>query len=307
MVDRTFLKTLVKTTPYVVIGNPIAHSLSPQIHTQFAAQTQQDMHYGKLCVEKEDFFETLDLFFQYGGLGANITAPFKKMAYEYVGQNFTPEAQISGSVNTLKKVPKIQDPHHFIQHSIQDTHDFSILGHNTDGLGLRSDLEQKNYPITNKRILILGAGGATQGIIPALLEQSPGCLEIYNRTPETLEALLKKFPFCSSYKNQDTQLNTQLKTPTISHARLSYDLIINTLPSKAFQNMDVSNLSLIPIPAHTYAYDLNYDLHHKTPFLEKCVSLSQHQADGLGMLIAQAAESFYFWRGRYPLSNPRIK
>lgn len=241
-----------KPARYLVIGNPIAHSLSPQLHTLFAEQTQQHLVYDRLCVEPENFVKALDDFFASGGKGANITAPFKTQAYEYTKKYCSDAAVLSGSVNTLYVHPEKK----------------YICGANTDGIGLVRDLQKAHWPIFNQHILILGAGGATRGILPALLAENPASMSLYNRSQDKAKKMMDQF---------------SLSLPTKSH----YDLIINTIP--AYQ------IPRLPQVTATYLYDLNY-IHG--PVIQTIET--SHIRHGLGMLLEQAVESFYIWRGVRP-------
>jgi shikimate dehydrogenase len=262
---------------YLVIGNPINHSLSPQIHTAFAKQTNQSLIYDRLCVEPENFIQTLTHFFTSGGKGANITAPFKTMAFDYVQSRCTERAKLAQAVNTLYINPK----------------DNLIHGDNTDGIGLLRDLQKHSWTITGKKILILGAGGAVRGIISSLLSENPLSIEIYNRTPNKITPLIQTFQHLGPLSS-------------FSHSS-SYDLIINSIPSHQVNQAEYWSWLPSLITPDTHAYDLNYRPpitgHPQTPFLEKmkfygCLAL----LDGLGMLIEQAAESFFIWRNILPKS-----
>ncbi len=271
---------------YLVIGNPIAHSLSPQIHTEFAKQTQQILTYDRLCVEPEYFFNTLDDFFTQGGKGANITAPFKSMAFEYVQEYCSESAKLSKAVNTLYVSPV-------------DDH---IWGDNTDGIGLLRDLKRLDWDITGKKILILGTGGAVRGILPALLSEKPQSITLYNRTEVKSAVIAKEFKALGNLLAFDLNMKNMEKN------RNTYDLFFNAIPSTQIAESDF--LSWLPniISADSCVYDLSYsqDRTLDTPFIDeikkigKIADLSNQTADGLGMLLEQAAESFFIWRGVRP-------
>jgi shikimate dehydrogenase len=258
---------------YLVIGNPIAHSLSPQIHTAFAKQTNQILTYDSLCVEPHEFFNTLDNFFASEGKGANITSPFKSMAFEYVKSNCSEKANIAKSVNTLYLNPI----------------DNQIYGDNTDGIGLLRDLKKHEWNLSNKNILLLGIGGATRGILQDLLSQSPASITLYNRTSTKISTFIQEFPI----------LDTHLLTPFSISFSQTYDVIINSIPSKQITQAEYWSWMSNIINPHTKAYDLNYSssLDQHTPFINQIKTLGcKYTLDGLGMLIEQAAESFFIWR-----------
>lgn len=257
---------------YLVIGNPIAHSLSPQIHAEFAKQTHQVLTYDRLCVEPENFFSTLDSFFASGGKGANITAPFKSMAFEYTQSRCSERAQLAKAVNTLYLNP----------------HDNKVWGDNTDGIGLLRDLKKHDWDISGKKLLILGAGGAIRGILPALLSENPESITLYNRTAAKANTLTHEFQ--------------GLKLLNINKIE-KYDCIINSIPSTHIPQAEFWSWLPTHLTALTCAYDLNYSREEnmRTPFMVKIKSLDcKHALDGIGMLIEQAAESFFIWRGVRP-------
>lgn len=274
---------------YLVIGNPIAHSLSPQIHTEFAKQTQQSLVYDRLCVEPEHFFSVLDNFFQSGGLGANITAPFKSLAFDYTRKHCSEAARLSKAVNTLILKDNI------------------VYGDNTDGIGLMRDLHRLQWTLTGKKLFILGAGGAVRGILPSLFAEKPESITLFNRTVDRTQTIIHEFPFCTMYhQNQLLQSNQS-----------SYDIIFNAIPPMGLTDTDFlevwTNIAK-NISVNTCAYDLSYDPKHscifdklpfenpQTPF----ISLMQQSTtcknitDGFGLLLEQAAESFFLWRGVKP-------
>jgi len=261
---------------YVVMGNPIEHSKSPTIQMAFAKQTQQQMDYVTCLVPIDQFNSVADQFFL-TGMGCNITVPFKEQAFAYA-HVLTERAQFAGAVNTLKKQS-----------------DGSILGDNTDGIGLVTDiLKNHRGRIKDQRILVLGAGGAVRGVLGPILAEHPQLLVIANRTDSKAVALAKKFQAMGNIQTVGFQ---QLQGAP-------FDLIINgTAASLAGE--------LPPIPesvlsAKTWCYDMMYS-QTLTPFnrwatdlgVEKCI-------DGLGMLIEQAAEAFFVWRGVRPDTAPVI-
>lgn len=252
---------------YAVFGNPINHSLSPQIHTLFAAQTQQCLVYKKIMAPMGEFESVIQSFIQQGGKGANITVPFKEAAYALcdVASN---AAQQSGAVNTLL------------------FNDGNIEGHNTDGVGLVRDIQQNHaQSLKNKRLLVLGAGGAVRGIMPALFEASVLSIDVVNRTHEKAVELAKCFLGLGSIQ---AKMFNQLGDVT-------YDVVIQATSVRGQIDWQLPVSAFKPM---TLFYDLNYQLDGMTPFLQWVSAQGyHHMSDGLGMLVEQAAESFYLWRG----------
>ena len=264
---------------YAVFGNPIAHSKSPQIHTLFAQQTQQDMVYESQLVATANFSHDTRAFFANGGCGLNITVPFKLDAYAFAN-TLTERAQQAGAVNTLKKMS-----------------DGNTLGDNTDGAGLLRDLTHNlGWSLTGKRILLLGAGGAVRGVIAPLLAENPQRLVIANRTLHKAEALVQLFNV-----GKHAQESKVLRASSLQiHAR-PFDLVING--TSASLNGDMPDLNPTILQAGACCYDMMYGK-EPTPFLRWAAQHGAHCADGLGMLVEQAAESFYLWRGVRPETAP---
>ncbi|MEZ5435903.1 MAG: shikimate dehydrogenase [Pseudomonadales bacterium] len=264
------------TDRYAVFGNPIAHSKSPQIHTAFAQQTQQDIAYDRQLIEPNQFFASAKQFFADGGCGLNITVPFKLEAFE-LADVLSERAQAAGAVNTLKKMP-----------------DGKIFGDNTDGTGLLRDItENLQWPIRGKRVLVLGAGGAVRGIIAPLLAEKPSRIVIANRTLAKAEELVQLFN--AEKSAQDAKL---LRASSLQiHAR-PFDLVINgTSASLGGEMPDLDPAILNP---NACCYDMMYGK-QLTVFLQWAErNGAKEVADGLGMLVEQAAESFYLWRGVRP-------
>lgn len=254
---------------YAVVGNPISHSLSPQIHRLFAEQTQQSMSYEAIELAIDDFPAQIRQLQQQGLKGANVTIPFKQQAWE-ICQQRSPRAEIAGAVNTLV----------FGQ-------DGKVSGDNTDGAGLVRDLIYNHQTlIKHSKILILGAGGAARGVLAPLFEQQPESITIANRTLEKAEKLALDFNSIGQvYSSGYDDLGTE-----------KFDLIINATAA------GLSN-QVPPIPDQltdscSLCYDMMYNLNGLTAF----VSWGQNKGitksiDGLGMLVEQAAEAFYIWRG----------
>ena len=252
---------------YAVFGNPIAHSKSPEIHQHFAKQEQVLIEYGRQLVEAGHFADAADAFFSAGGLGANITVPFKIDAFDWVSEH-SERALAAGAVTTIIPLS-----------------DGRFRGDNTDGVGLVNDIQTTlQIGLTGKRILILGAGGAVRGVVPVLLEQQPEKVVISNRTPEKARLLAERFGVES--------------TALVKLQPDFFDIIINgtsgslggELPEVAPEVFGCCEL----------AYDLVYGEAAK-PFLSFAARFGARQtADGLGMLVAQAAFSYELWRGFKP-------
>lgn len=264
------------TDIYAVFGNPINHSKSPHIHRHFAEQTGQDMTYTKQQVPEGGFEQAATEFFQKGGRGLNITVPFKLDAYSYAAR-LTQRARRAGAVNTL---------------ALQS--DGTILGDNTDGIGMIHDMHNLGWELRGKRVLILGAGGAVRGILQPLLEEEPGGVVIANRTLHKAEQLAKGF-----HDAGDIQALTY--EDLIGQ---SFDVVINGTSASL-------NDELPPLPADLLAegaccYDMMYGA-EPTIFLKWAQTHGAAQtADGLGMLVGQAAEAFYLWRQIRPEVVPVI-
>lgn len=264
------------TDLYAVFGNPINHSKSPVIHRQFAEQTNQDMHYTKQLVNEGEFAKAAQEFFAQGGKGLNVTVPFKMDAFDFA-QTRTARAERAGAVNTLARLS-----------------DGSILGDNTDGIGMIHDMHNLGWEIQGKRVLILGAGGAVRGILQPLLEENPARVTIANRTLSKAEELAKNFLDLGDLQAK-------------SFAQLTgdvFDIVINGT-SASMQG------ELPPLPKNLLAqgaccYDMMYGA-EPTIFLQWAKNNGAAQiADGLGMLIGQAAEAFYVWRRIRPEVVPVI-
>lgn len=264
------------TDLYAVFGNPINHSKSPHIHRHFAEQTGQDMTYTKQLVADGEFVAAATEFFAKGGKGLNITVPFKLDAYRFA-DHLTPRARRAGAVNTL---------------AVQT--DGSILGDNTDGIGMIHDMHNLGWELRNKRVLILGAGGAVRGILQPLLEQEPESLAIVNRTHDKAEQLANSFHDLGDVR--------ALKLEEL--AGQQYDLVINGTSASLHGELP-------PLPDDLLApgaccYDMMYGA-EPTVFLQWAQDHgAAGVADGLGMLVGQAAEAFYLWRQIRPEVVPVI-
>jgi shikimate dehydrogenase len=265
------------TDRYAVIGNPIGHSKSPLIHSEFARQAGQDMEYGRLLGNLEDFAVEVRRFFGSGGCGMNVTVPFKEEAWR-ISSERSAEAQSAGAVNTLSLGRGGQ-----------------LRGDNTDGVGLLLDLTENNgFELAGKRVLLLGAGGAARGVLRTLLEGGPAELVVANRTAAKAEAL------AASSKGYGPLRGSGLDA--LAGGR--FDLIINA--TSAGLAGKVPSLPDDCLARHGWAYDMLYG-EGTTPF---CRWGAAHGADrtldGLGMLVEQAAEAFFLWRGVRPETGPVI-
>ncbi|MCB1984467.1 MAG: shikimate dehydrogenase [Burkholderiales bacterium] len=258
------------TDRYAVIGNPIAHSKSPLIHTAFAKQTRQDLHYEAILAPLDGFITRVNDFIRQGGKGMNVTVPFKLEAHQ-LATTLTERADIAQAVNTLK------------------FENDQILGDNTDGAGLVRDIiVNLNMPVTGKRILLMGAGGAARGVILPLLQQKPALFAIANRTPEKALAL----------QNQFTQYGQINAGSYNQFSGQSFDIIING--TSASLNDALPELPPGIFATGALAYDMMYSA-DPTRFLKYASQQgAKHLADGIGMLVEQAAESFYLWRSIRP-------
>jgi shikimate dehydrogenase len=263
-----FLKEYSAMDRYAVFGNPISHSKSPMIHTFFARQTAQKLTYQAIEAPTDGFQPAVKAFFSQGGRGCNITVPFKEDAYQFA-QQLSSRAKLAGAVNTLKL-----------------TDDGIVVGDNTDGFGLVSDLQQY-LDLADKRVLLLGAGGAARGVIGPLLEQNVSQLVVANRTVVKAQNLAELFKEYGDIK--------ACAFPDIDGY---FDLIINS--TSASLSGEVPAIDSALIHSKVICYDMMYGS-EQTAFNQWA---EQHGAerviDGLGMLVGQAAESFAVWRGIRP-------
>jgi shikimate dehydrogenase len=262
---------------YAVMGNPISHSKSPVIHKLFAEQTGQDMVYEAILVDRDGFIAAVRLFQQDGGKGLNITVPFKQEAWALVDRH-SDRAELAGAVNTIVLQA-----------------DGQLYGENTDGLGMVRDLvENHGIPLTAKRILLLGAGGAARGVLGPVLEQHPASVFIANRTEERALHLAQQFRSHGLVQGGGFD----------ALGEESFDLIVNG--TTASLEGEVPPIPASCIASGTCCYDMMYGL-EPTPFLHWAREHGAGQyMDGLGMLVEQAAESFALWRGVRPDTRPVI-
>ena len=262
---------------YVVAGNPISHSKSPAIHQRFAEQSQQAMHYGRLQPEMDGFAKAAKAFFTAGGKGMNVTVPFKLDAQAFA-DDLTARARLAGAVNTL-----------WIQ-------DGKIYGDNTDGAGLVRDLLAQGIAIHESRILLLGAGGAARGVIGPLLEQSPKCLVIANRSSAKADELVKLFATLAAVKETALESRTLANLENSAKTPYPFDVVINATAAGLSDESPVSATAVANIfTPSSFAYDMVYG--KTTAFMQQALQRGSRISDGLGMLVEQAADAFLLWRG----------
>lgn len=261
---------------YAVIGNPVAHSRSPQIHTMFAQQTGLPLAYQALWAPLNSFAATATWFFQTGGQGLNVTLPFKEEAYALAAANLSERAQRAAAVNTLWQ------------------RNGRWYGCNTDGVGLIADLRRLGVVLAGAHVLLIGAGGAARGVLQPLAAAGCAHIHIVNRTLERAQILAQKYAaLCSTWP-------TRVSAGTLDHAAQpeGWNLVINATSTGLTHTAPI-------LPAGIYAADaLAYDMMYgaqPTPFMRHAaLAGAAATADGLGMLVAQAAESFFIWHGVRP-------
>jgi len=267
-----------KIDRYAVFGNPIEHSKSPFIHARFAQQTGQQLVYTAELVEPGDFANAVARFAENNGKGLNITVPFKQEAWQLATRR-SDRAERAGAVNTL------------VIHGKGD-----YFGDNTDGIGLVRDLTH-NYKLQleGRHILIVGAGGAVRGVIEPLLAHKPASLTIANRTRDKALQLADDF----------SDLGNISGCGLDEFGTDSYDIIING--TSASLGGELPALPATLISEHTFCYDMMYAA-EDTPFMRWAkLNGAKQVADGKGMLVEQAAESFRLWRGCTPDTAPVIE
>lgn len=267
------------TTPdrYAVFGNPIKHSKSPIIHAMFAEQCSQNIVYRAVKVELEGFVRAATRFFDDGGAGLNVTVPFKQESFEFADR-LSDRARRAGAANMLTR-----------------TADGVIEGDNTDGIGLLRDLiGNLEWTVRGARVLLIGAGGAARGVLEPLLGESPQELLVVNRTGARAAQLAQEFSDLGPIEGGGYDLVGERQ----------FDLVINA--TSAGLSGDVPDLPGTLLTERSCCYDMVYGA-EPTPFMR----WSAHHAawavaDGLGMLVEQAAESFYSWRNVRPETRPVI-
>lgn len=267
------------TDKYAVIGNPVAHSKSPLIHAEFARQSGQDISYSALPAPLDGFKEVVLKFRDAGGKGVNVTVPFKQAAW-YLVQAHSAYAMGAGAVNTI------------------EFREEKIVGHNTDGVGLVRDIKNNlQYETKGKRVLLMGAGGASYGVMEPLLREQPEQLIVANRTMEKAISLVGHFEKFQSFAVRGVSAR-----PYDGLENAQFDLVINATSAGLSDAMP--SLPVGVFASGALAYDMVYG--RRTPFLELARAQGARTADGTGMLVEQAAESFFIWRGVRPETAPVI-
>jgi len=252
---------------YAVIGNPVTHSKSPLIHAEFARATGQDIDYGRIEAPLDGFAQAVERRRLSGGKGLNVTLPFKHEAFRLCAR-VTDRARLAQAVNTMR---------------FDDS-----FGDNTDGVGLTRDLSDNlGVALKGKAILLLGAGGAAQGVVGALLDAGVVRLVIANRTVPKAEALAARFPGATACGYDSLGNERFAVVINATSAGLAHES--PPLPKKL-------------LGKGILAYDMVYG--RETPFLAAARKAGARTCDGLGMLVEQAAESFYLWRGVRPSTRP---
>lgn len=264
------------TDRYCVIGNPIAHSKSPEIHAAFAAAAGQAMSYERCLAPLDGFTATVRRLVAEGYRGANVTVPFKLEAAA-LATRLSERARLAGAVNTL---------------SFEDG---EIIGDNTDGPGLVADIVRNaRVALAGKRVLLLGAGGAARGIVLPFLEQGPGAIVIANRTRATADALAEQFASHAAHAGQVSACG-------FDGIEGVFDVIVNATSASLAASMP-------PVPASAFGPDtLAVDIMYgaaPSQFMEFAALHGAGVRDGLGMLVEQAAEAFTIWRGLRPETTP---
>ncbi|MBV8032448.1 MAG: shikimate dehydrogenase [Betaproteobacteria bacterium] len=258
------------TDRYAVIGHPVAHSKSPWIHAAFARQCGEDIDYGRIEAPPDGFVAAVRAFRASGGRGLNVTLPFKGEAFAYATR-VSARAKRAQAVNTL-------------------VFGEEVVGDTTDGVGLVRDLDQNlAFPLRGRVILLVGAGGAAQGVAEALLEAGPATLTIANRTASKASELAKRFD-CEGRAFGEL-------------AGRRFDLIVNA--TSAGLRGEAPALPSGVLERAGLAYDMVYG--RATPFLVAARTSGVRASDGLGMLVEQAAESFYLWRAVRPRTAPVLE
>jgi shikimate dehydrogenase len=265
---------------FAVIGNPIHHSLSPQIHAAFAKENGLDIDYESVLSPLDQFKNTMHQLIQQKFTGANVTLPFKKEAYQ-LATTHSGHARIAEVVNTL------------------EFKEDEIIGHNTDGIGLVRDLEQNlDTHLKNKKILLIGAGGAAEGVIYSMLEKKPSELTLTNRTIEKSNVIQNKMDVHAKSFNVNLNVTEITKCP-----HQYFDVIINATSASLIN----AELHMDPKVFHegSLAYDMMYG--KETSYIREARSQGSKTSDGLGMLVEQAAEAFFIWHHIQPTTKSVIE
>ncbi|MGP4971992.1 shikimate dehydrogenase [Psychrobacter aquimaris] len=270
------------TQHFIVIGNPIAHSKSPEIHTLFAAQTGIEISYQRqYCPDDAaSFTAVIEAFFQGGGVGANVTVPFKQIAYDCCAARggLSEHAKVAGAVNTLLlNKTRLQSGVPLIG---------ALYGDNTDGQGLVNHMLSLGWPLKDARIALIGAGGAARGVILPLIEAGIASLTLANRTLNKATALVDELRAASPVIHEQ-----QIETCRTAELDGQFDIIINATSI----GLSADTLPLSDNLNGHYAYDMMYG--RELPFLQHFSARGAQTSDGYGMLIGQAALSFERWTG----------
>jgi len=271
-------KPVVHADRYAVVGNPVAHSKSPYIHAQFALQTGERVEYDRLLAPLDGFVEHVQAFHAAGGRGLNVTVPFKLEAHA-LAHKLSPRAAAAGAVNTLRFDAD------------------GIFGDNTDGFGLVRDIEVNlGVSLEGARVLLLGAGGAARGVVLPMLERRPREITIVNRTAPKAHALIEQFAGAAG--EFGCLLNGGGPGAFDPNP---YDVIVNATAGSL--DAALPECDERAFGTGTLAYDMMYGA-QPTVFMRHAQALGARAADGLGMLVEQAAESFFVWRGVRPEGAP---
>ena len=265
------------TDRYALFGLPLGHTKSPLIHAAFARETGQDLSYEAIEAPADGFAAAVDRFRAAGGRGCNVTLPFKRDAFAYATE-LTERARLAGAVNCMK------------------FDSARGVGENFDGLGLVNDIQVNlGVPLRGRRVLLLGAGGAARGALPPFLAQAPEVLVIANRTVAKATALGVEF----------TRHGRLIAGGYADCADARFDVVVNA--TSASLRGELPPLSPAVFTAGALAYDLVYGK-GLTPFLRLARDAGAGPlADGVGMLVEQAAEAFAWWRGVRPATRPLIE
>ncbi|PMR71267.1 shikimate dehydrogenase [Halomonas heilongjiangensis] len=268
------------TDRYCVFGHPVGHSKSPAIHAAFADQTGEAIDYTAIEAPLDDFAGAWRAFIAAGGRGANVTVPFKEEAFRLC-EVLSPRALRAGAVNTL------------ILGGNGQSNDLKVYGDTTDGVGLVRDLERHGVTLAGARLLVLGAGGAVRGVLEPLLAAAPASLVVANRTAEKAEALAADFADLGEIRGGGFDA---ISGP--------FDVVINGTSASLAGDLP-------PLPDDLFAdgataYDMMYGA-EPTVFLQWAAERGARGVDGLGMLVEQAAESFFLWRHRRPDTDPVLE
>ncbi|MFA7669105.1 MAG: shikimate dehydrogenase [Burkholderiaceae bacterium] len=269
--------TQTLTSQYAVIGNPIEHSRSPAIHHAFARECGIALEYGKLLAPLDGFAASVKHFFSNGGGGLNVTVPFKEQAFELTRGAQSRRAELAGAVNTLWMDGG------------------RLRGCNTDGVGLLADLRRLGYDPADRHVLLVGAGGAARGVLLPLLEAACARLHIVNRSEQ------RAIDLCTETAAKLPQYDDRLSSGPLSGAGAAWDIVINATSGSLAGEAPA-------LPAGLYAADaLAYDMVYgsePTAFMRQATTMGAAQcADGLGMLVGQAAASFEIWHGVLPATE----